>query len=1631
MFKPDEYVVGGTVQAGDGVYIEREADQELLVLCRTRAFVYILSTRQVGKSSLIINVAKTLVAEGIAPVIIDLQESGVHELTADTWYIGFLTEVSDQLELDVDVENWWGERNNLPHGKRFTTFFKEILLAQVKKPVVVFVDEIDTTRSLTFADDFYTAIRSIYNSRAIVPEFQRLSFVLVGAAAPTDLIRDTKRTPFNIGQRVELTDFTFDETLPLATRLGLPESTTRQITYYVLSWTSGHPYLTLALFRQIAEGVKTGKKEWTSQDVDAIVAQNFFGGQEDSNLRFVRDMLTIHAPDSERVLTTYRDIYREKSPVVDEERSPIKAHLKLAGVVRSENGDLRIRNRIYREIYDEDWIRKHLPVNWTRRLQRVASVAVALFFIALLPLSIYAWSQKNKAENALAAAYDAREKAELAAKREADARLEAELAAKSESMARRKAEEAERLEADARRQAEKLASSEKEARLEATESAAAARAATQLAQSRLVDTQDAMLREQQARAAAQKAEAEARKAEEEAKNAKEQSEAKGQVAFARQLVIQAEAELEKNDTAAASAFFANALLLDDQEDTRSRLFNTLLQVAKPFWTTPASLQMPSVLAMNGDGSVLASLIDHREIVISDTQSGTIKRRIPERHNYGSQILLDSTGLTLVTVTNDYSESVPDPTTGQRIPAFDSKFTTYDVASGNILSKVSYQTLTRPYALSRDGKLAVVEAIDGTTQILNVQTGKPQTLPVSGQSSFTFSPNGEVLAATKNNDLYLWDLRRNLAPRVLNDAALTGVTNEDRSRIGFSPDGKQIVHYRESVNPIPNSGGTQNVAALLTVWDVAAGKSVSKLTTTEPVTNFAFTANSSHVVLMTYSVKVLRWDTKEDQTVEVVGTEFSPISVVGGVFSHDGRKFAAHNGGSDYQIYSVDGMKLSGTVSIINKPIGHSTTVNSVAFDPRGEFVASSGNDSRVILWNAATGQMVRTLSESVSINSVAFSADGTWLAYAGYTSGNIHLWNRDTDERKVVSTTVSINSLAFSPTESLLAAGAVNGEILIWTPKQETIQALAQEPTPSPTPAAGAPPLARAVISIDFSQDGMWLAAVRNDDPGVVRFYDMPSRALAHTFRNGNDVFQSLAFGSNQTFATASHGGTVRLWQIKSTAKASWVIQEVYVLPVKFGPETTITISPDGQRLALANRGFVAGQPAASQYAVRVWDVNSQQWLTSVRGEFEGVGVQFSREGRFLAAGATDGKVRLWEVKETLPFSAVNAFSIHAVSDDGELVATFERSASGTVIVVRNLKDGRILQTLPAAPSASDPDSLSGEFSPDNKWFAADWSNTVRVWDLTNGKVQEIPTDGADTSDFLFSANSRLVIVGARSQTESGSKIGNDKAIVYELVSGKRSEVPFAGGFLWSLAISPDEKWLIMGGGGERPSDTKPKSIVVWNLEKNQQVFSWQGKIGAVLRLAFSAEQGQNKDQWVIATGEGNGNSNPRDETLRLIDFKTQKQLRTFPGFSEAVLSLAFSPRSSGYNFLVTAGSAFRAWNLESNGSAHLDTGLRLTTDRVPARPSFFSSGRFMVALAGGQVKSWDLKQVNLIMNSRPEDIVSYVTNLTQLNVHGLHELGFARLSQARLKALLGASFRSNFTVVQTPSPTVPADTMK
>lgn len=371
------YTVGGTVQAGGGIYIKRKADDELLQYCRAGEFAFILSSRQVGKSSLMVRTAQQLEREDICSVIIDLSSIGV-KISADEWYLGILDEIVNTLKLKTDIFAWWSERAGLSPATRMTNFFRDVLLKEVNRPVIIFFDEIDSTLSVPFADDFFAGLRAVYNARSNVADFKRLSFVMIGVATPSDLISDSKRTPFNIGRRVELTDFTFEEALPLAGELSA------EVLSWALDWTGGHPYLTQRLCAYLSKSdLKSNIQE---EYVANAVRQLFEGeqGRQDNNLQFVRDMLTKRSPDIQRVLKTYQDI-RSGKKVRNDERSISKAHLKISGVVRSENGRLQSRNRIYERVFDLKWIKENSPPSTTR------SVIIGASLIAVVALAIVAF----------------------------------------------------------------------------------------------------------------------------------------------------------------------------------------------------------------------------------------------------------------------------------------------------------------------------------------------------------------------------------------------------------------------------------------------------------------------------------------------------------------------------------------------------------------------------------------------------------------------------------------------------------------------------------------------------------------------------------------------------------------------------------------------------------------------------------------------------------------------------------------------------------------------------------------------------------------------------------------------------------------------------------------------------------------------------------------------------------------------------------------------------------------------------------------------------------------------------------------------------------------------------------------
>ena len=95
---------------------------------------------------------------------------------------------------------------------------------------------------LEFKDNFFALIRAYYNKRAENKAYKRLSFVLLGVATPSDLVRDNKRTPFNIGHAVELRGFELDEIEPLLKGLEKNVSDTKAVLKEILHWTGGQPF---------------------------------------------------------------------------------------------------------------------------------------------------------------------------------------------------------------------------------------------------------------------------------------------------------------------------------------------------------------------------------------------------------------------------------------------------------------------------------------------------------------------------------------------------------------------------------------------------------------------------------------------------------------------------------------------------------------------------------------------------------------------------------------------------------------------------------------------------------------------------------------------------------------------------------------------------------------------------------------------------------------------------------------------------------------------------------------------------------------------------------------------------------------------------------------------------------------------------------------------------------------------------------------------------------------------------------------------------------------------------------------------------------------------------------------------
>jgi hypothetical protein len=350
---------GGPVLENNLFYIERNVDGDLYERLKLNELCYILQSRQTGKTSLLFRICNRLSEDGIKSMRIALTEIDIQDAEKRTWYNDQMDIIKKELKLELDLKQFREDNKSLSPLRTFDKFIQDILLGNVEQPIVIFIDEIDSVLSLPFpTDDYFAFIRNCYEKRANNPKYRRLTFCLVGAASPNDLIADKKRTPFNIGTSITLSPFPTDiDNNNESCKVMKPFLDYVQdmgVLKKILDWTGGHPFLTQKLCNLWVDQ----NKEIDRIDLDKIINLMI---EEWGNDKYQEHFTTIQnrllfgkGAKAFNRLNLYREILNCGQINCDNSNEQIE--LRLSGLVLEAQSKLKPYNPIYTAIFNPSWV---------------------------------------------------------------------------------------------------------------------------------------------------------------------------------------------------------------------------------------------------------------------------------------------------------------------------------------------------------------------------------------------------------------------------------------------------------------------------------------------------------------------------------------------------------------------------------------------------------------------------------------------------------------------------------------------------------------------------------------------------------------------------------------------------------------------------------------------------------------------------------------------------------------------------------------------------------------------------------------------------------------------------------------------------------------------------------------------------------------------------------------------------------------------------------------------------------------------------------------------------------------------------------------------------------------------------
>ncbi len=255
--------IGGVVPLASRFYVPRDTDREFEdALSRRDSIVLIKGPRQIGKTSLLARGLQKTRQSGQRVFLSDLQKLTAAQMaTADSFLYALAELLVEQLELKAEVARVWDPERSW--NINFERFLRRHVLAVSEVHLVWGLDEVDRLFSLDYGTEVFGLFRSWYNERSLDPSgpWGRLTLAMAYATEAHLFITDLNQSPFNVGTRVTLRDFTVEQVRDLNQRYGGPLRTVAEVDR-LFALVGGNPYLVRrALHEMVTQKADLGSLE--------------------------------------------------------------------------------------------------------------------------------------------------------------------------------------------------------------------------------------------------------------------------------------------------------------------------------------------------------------------------------------------------------------------------------------------------------------------------------------------------------------------------------------------------------------------------------------------------------------------------------------------------------------------------------------------------------------------------------------------------------------------------------------------------------------------------------------------------------------------------------------------------------------------------------------------------------------------------------------------------------------------------------------------------------------------------------------------------------------------------------------------------------------------------------------------------------------------------------------------------------------------------------------------------------------------------------------------------------------------------------------------------------------------------